>query len=164
MYFCSINSILQMGKKSNVLIKNKRATFDYEILDRYVAGIQLLGTEIKSIRAGKVSLVDSYCTFIKDELWIKNMNIATYFFGTYNNHEPRRDRKLLLNRKELDKLLRETKETANTIVPIKLFINDKGLAKLEIGLARGKKMYDKRQSLRAKEDRREIDRAKKEWL
>lgn len=153
-----------MGKKSNVLIKNKRATFDYEILDRYVAGIQLLGTEIKSIRAGKVSLVDSYCTFIKDELWIKNMNIATYFFGTYNNHEPRRDRKLLLNRKELDKLLRETKETANTIVPIKLFINDKGLAKLEIGLARGKKMYDKRQSLRAKEDRREIDRAKKEWL
>lgn len=164
MYFCTTNQFIQMAKKSNVLIKNKRATFDYEILDRYVAGIQLFGTEIKSIRDGKVSLVDSYCTFIENELWVKNMNISTYFFGTYNNHEPRRDRKLLLNRKELDKLLRETKETANTIVPIKLFINDKGLAKLEIGLARGKKMYDKRQSLRAKEDRREIDRAKKEWL
>lgn len=164
MYFCSINSILQMGKKSNVLIKNKRATFDYEILDRYVAGIQLLGTEIKSIRAGKVSLVDSYCTFIKDELWIKNMNIATYFFGTYNNHEPRRDRKLLLNRKELDKLIRATKETANTIIPIKLFINDKGLAKVEIGLARGKKMYDKRQTLKEKDDKREIDRIRKERL
>lgn len=153
-----------MAKKSNVLIKNKRATFDYEILDRYVAGIQLLGTEIKSIRAGKVSLVDSYCTFIKDELWIKNMNIATYFFGTYNNHEPRRDRKLLLNRKELDKLIRATKETANTIIPIKLFINDKGLAKVEIGLARGKKMYDKRQTLKEKDDKREIDRIRKERL
>lgn len=153
-----------MGKKSNVLIKNKRATFDYEILDRYVAGIQLLGTEIKSIRAGKVSLVDSYCTFIKDELWIKNMNIATYFFGTYNNHEPRRDRKLLLNRKELDKLIRATKETANTIIPIKLFVNDKGLAKVEIGLARGKKMYDKRQTLKEKDDKREIDRIRKERL
>ncbi|MFV0392217.1 MAG: SsrA-binding protein SmpB [Paludibacteraceae bacterium] len=150
-----------MHKKSNIQIKNKRATFDYEILDRYVAGIQLFGTEIKSIRDGKASLTETYCTFINNELWVKNMNISTYFFGTYNNHEPRRDRKLLLNKKELRKLLRATKETGNTIVPIKLFINENGLAKIEIGLARGKKMYDKRQTLKEKDDRREIDRAMK---
>lgn len=150
-----------MIRKSNVVIRNKRATFDYEILDRYVAGIQLFGTEIKSIRDGKASLTETYCTFIKDELWVKNMNISAYFFGTYNNHEPRRDRKLLLQKKELNKLIRATKETGNTIVPIKMFINDKGLAKLEIGLARGKKMYDKRQTLKEKDDKREMDRAKK---
>lgn len=157
-----ISMFSQMIKKSNVLIKNKRATFDYEILDRYVAGVQLFGTEIKSIRDGKASLVETYCTFINNELWVKNMNISTYFFGTYNNHEPRRDRKLLLNKKELVKLLRATKETGNTIIPIKLFVNDKGLAKIEIGLARGKKMYDKRQSLKEKDDKREIDRIKKD--
>lgn len=151
-----------MIRKSNVVIKNKRATFDYEILDRYVAGIQLFGTEIKSIRDGKASLTETYCTFIKNELWVKNMNISTYFFGTYNNHEPRRDRKLLLQKKELNKLLRATKETGNTIVPIKLFVNEKGLAKLEIGLARGKKMYDKRQSLKEKDDKREMDRVSKD--
>lgn len=150
-----------MIRKSNVVIRNKRATFDYEILDRYVAGIQLFGTEIKSIRDGKASLTETYCTFIKDELWVKNMNISAYFFGTYNNHEPRRDRKLLLQKKELNKLVRATKETGNTIVPIKMFINDKGLAKLEIGLARGKKMYDKRQTLKEKDDKREMDRVKK---
>ena len=137
-----------MISKSNIVIKNKRALFDYEILDRYVAGIQLFGTEIKSIRDGKAGLTDTYCTFIGDELWVRNMNISTYFFGTYNNHEPRRDRKLLLNRKELNKLMRATKETGNTIVPIKLFINDQGRAKMEIGLARGKKTYDKRQTLK----------------
>jgi len=150
-----------MFKKSTSVIKNKRATFDYEILDRYTAGIQLFGTEIKSIRDGKASLADTYCTFINNELWVKNMHIATYFFGTYNNHEPRRDRKLLLTKRELNKLLRATKESGNTIVPIKLFINDKGLAKMEIGLAKGKKMYDKRQSLREKDDRREMDRVRK---
>ena len=148
-----------MINKSNIVIKNKRALFDYEILDRYVAGIQLFGTEIKSIRDGKAGLTDTYCTFIGDELWVKNMNISTYFFGTYNNHEPRRDRKLLLNRKELNKLMRATKETGNTIVPIKLFINDQGRAKIEIGLARGKKTYDKRQTLKEKDDKREMDRA-----
>lgn len=148
-------------RKSNVVIRNRRAAFDYEILDRYVAGIQLFGTEIKSIRDGKASLVDTYCTFINNELWVKNMNIAVYFFGTYNNHEPRRDRKLLLNRKELNKLLRATKETSYTIIPIKMFINEKGLAKMEIGLARGKKMYDKRQSLKEKDDKREMDRMMK---
>lgn len=148
-----------MINKSNIVIKNKRALFDYEILDRYVAGIQLFGTEIKSIRDGKAGLTDTYCTFIGDELWVRNMNISTYFFGTYNNHEPRRDRKLLLNRKELNKLMRATKETGNTIVPIKLFINDQGRAKIEIGLARGKKTYDKRQTMKEKDDKREMDRA-----
>ncbi len=148
-----------MINKSNIVIKNKRALFDYEILDRYVAGIQLFGTEIKSIRDGKAGLTETYCTFIGDELWVRNMNISTYFFGTYNNHEPRRDRKLLLNRKELNKLIRATKETGNTIIPIKLFINDQGRAKMEIGLARGKKTYDKRQTLKEKDDKREMDRA-----
>lgn len=150
-----------MFKNSNIIIKNKRATFDYEIIERYVAGIQLFGTEIKSIRDGKASLVDTYCTFINNELWVKNMHIATYFFGTYNNHEVRRDRKLLLTKRELRKLLRGTKETGFTMVPTKLFINEKGLAKLELGLARGKKTYDKRQTLREKEDKRSIDRAMK---
>ncbi len=150
-----------MIRKSNIIIKNKRATFDYEILSRYTAGIQLFGTEIKSIRDGKASLTETYCSFIKNELWVKNMNISTYFFGTYNNHEPRRDRKLLLQKRELVKLMRATKESGNTIVPIKLFVNEKGLAKIEIGLARGKKMYDKRQSLKEKDDKREIDRVKK---
>ena len=148
-----------MINKSNIVIKNKRALFDYEILDRYVAGIQLFGTEIKSIRDGKAGLTDTYCTFIGDELWVKNMNISTSFFGTYNNHDPRRDRKLLLNRKELNKLMRATKETGNAIVPIKLFIDENGRAKIEIGLARGKKTYDKRQTLKEKDDKREMDRA-----
>ena len=147
-----------MFKKSNISIRNKRSTFDYEIMDRFVAGIQLYGTEIKSIRDGKASLSDTFCTFINNELWVRNMHIATYFFGTYNNHDVRRDRKLLLNKRELKKLIRGTKETGSTIVPTKLFINEKGLAKLEIGLARGKKTYDKRQSLREKEDKRSIER------
>lgn len=151
-----------MFKNSNIVIKNKRATFDYEIMERYVAGVQLFGTEIKSIRDGKASLTDTYCTFINNELWVKNMHIATYFFGTYNNHEVRRDRKLLLTKRELRKLLRGTKETGFTMVPTKLFINEKGLAKIEIGLARGKKTYDKRQTLREKEDKRSIDRAMKQ--
>lgn len=145
-----------MHKTSNILIKNKRATFDYEISERFIAGIQLFGTEIKSIRDGKAGLADTYCTFIKDELWVKNMHIATYFFGTYNNHEVRRDRKLLLTKRELRKLSRATRETGYTIVPTKMFINAKGLAKLEIGLARGKKNYDKRNALREKEAKREV--------
>lgn len=146
---------------SNVNIKNKRATFDYEISDRYIAGLQLYGTEIKSIRAGKASLVDTYCLFEHGELWVRNMHIATYFFGTYNNHDVKRDRKLLLNKRELDKLEKASKETGYTIVPLRLFINEKGLAKLEIGVARGKKNYDKRQSLREKDDKRDMDRAMK---
>lgn len=147
-----------MFRNSNIVIKNKRATFDYEISDRFTAGIQLYGTEIKSIRDGKAGLSDTYSTFINNELWVKNMHISTYFFGTYNNHDVRRDRKLLLTKRELSKLLRATKETGFTIIPTKLFINEKGLAKLEIGLAKGKKNYDKRQSLKEKEDQRSIDR------
>lgn len=150
-----------MHKKSNILIRNKRATFDYEILDKFTAGIQLFGTEIKSIRDGKAGLTDTYCTFINNELWVRNMHIATYFFGSYNNHEVRRDRKLLLTKRELSKLLRGTKETGYTIIPIKLYINEKGLAKLDIGLARGKKTYDKRQSIKEKEDKRALDRVMK---
>lgn len=150
-----------MFNKSTILIKNKRATFDYEIEDRFLAGIQLFGTEIKSIRDGKAGLSDTYCTFINNELWVRNMHIATYFFGTYNNHDVRRDRKLLLTKRELRKLTRATKETGLTIIPTKLFINDKGLAKLEIGIAHGKKNYDKRQTLKEKEDKRSIDRAMK---
>ncbi len=150
-----------MYHKSNIVIKNKRAGFDYEFISRFEAGIQLYGTEIKSIREGKAGLADTYCTFIKNELWIKNMHISTYKFGTYNNHEIHRDRKLLLHKKELAKLQRETKESGLTIVPTKLYINEKGIAKLDIALARGKKSYDKRQTLKEKEDKRSIDRAMK---
>lgn len=148
-----------MYKKSNILIKNKRASFDYELSERFTAGVQLFGTEIKSIRDGKASLSDTYCTFIKDELWVKNMHIATYFFGSYNNHEVRRDRKLLLTRKELRKISRATRETGYTIIPTKMFVNAKGLAKLEIALARGKKNYDKRNALKEKEARKESSSA-----
>ncbi len=147
--------------KNDIVIKNKRATFDYELIDKYQAGIVLVGTEIKSIRLGKASLVDTFCYFNDGELWVKGMNISEYFYGTYNNHAPRRDRKLLLNKKELSKIRRQTKETGFTIVPTKLFLNEKGLAKLEIAVAKGKKEYDKRESLKEKDDRRQMDRAMK---
>jgi len=145
-------------KQAPVNIKNKRATFDYEITDTFTAGIVLTGTEIKSIRLGKASLVDTFCFFARQELWVKNMHIAEYFYGSYNNHVARRDRKLLLNRKEIKKLERATKETGFTIVPLRMFINEKGLAKVVIALAKGKKQYDKRQSLREKDDKRDMDR------
>lgn len=147
--------------KNDIVIKNKRATFDYELIDKYQAGIVLVGTEIKSIRLGKASLVDTFCYFNDDELWVKNMNISEYFYGTYNNHLPKRDRKLLLTKRELMKLRRQTKETGFTIVPTKLFFNEKGLAKLEIAVAKGKKEYDKRDSLKEKDDKRQMDRAMK---
>ncbi len=152
---------VKLGKlmKKDVLIKNKRATFDYELVDKFTAGIVLVGTEIKSIRLGKASLVDTFCFFAgNNELWVKNMNISEYSFGSYNNHLPRRDRKLLLNRKELIKLQREVKDNGMTIVPTKLFINDKGLCKVEVALARGKKEYDKRESIKEKDAKRDIDR------
>ena len=145
-------------KQPPVNIKNKRATFDYELIDTYTAGIVLTGTEIKSIRAGKASLVDTFCYFINGELWVKNMYVAEYFYGSYNNHASRRDRKLLLSKKELDKLMRGTKDPGFTIVPVRLFINEKGLAKLVIALAKGKKMYDKREALREKDDKRDMAR------
>ena len=145
-------------KQVAINIKNKRATFDYELVETFTAGIVLIGTEIKSIRLGKASLVDTYCFFERGELWVRNMHIAEYFYGTYNNHSARRDRKLLLNKNELRKLSRLTKETGFTIIPIRLFINEKGLAKVVIAVARGKKQYDKRQSLKEKEDKRSMDR------
>lgn len=145
-------------KQPPINIRNKRATFDYELIDTYTAGIVLTGTEIKSIRAGKASLVDTFCVFIKDELWVKNMHITEYFYGSYNNHTARRDRKLLLSKKELEKLQRGMKDPGFTIVPTRLFINEKGLAKLVIALAKGKKQYDKREALKEKDDRRDMAR------
>ncbi len=152
-----------MKGKSDINIKNKRAYFDYEILDRYIAGIQLFGTEIKSIRESKASLVDSYCVFINNELWTKNMHIAEYRFGSYNNHIPKRDRKLLLQKKELAKLRRMTLESGKTIIPLRLFISENGLAKLEIGLCQGKHSYDKRDSLQKKDAQRAIEQAVKRY-
>ena len=150
-------------RKSNVNIKNKRATFDYIISDTYTAGIVLTGTEIKSIRESRASLVDTYCTFINNELWVKNMHVAEYFYGSYNNHSTRRDRKLLLERKELRKLLQVAKVPGFTIVPVRLFINERGLAKLVIGVARGKREYDKRESLKERDDKREMDRIRRNF-
>lgn len=144
--------------KTTINIKNKRATFDYALIDSYTAGIVLTGTEIKSIRMGKASLVDTFCFFYNGEMWVKNMHIAEYFYGSYNNHTARRDRKLLLSKKELRKLQQATKTPGFTIVPVRLFINEKGLAKLVIALAKGKKEYDKRESLKEKDDRREMER------
>lgn len=147
--------------KSNVNIKNRRASFDYAVVDSYTAGIVLTGTEIKSIRQSRASLVDTYCIFIGDELWVKNMHVAEYFYGSYNNHAARRDRKLLLERKELRKLKQDVKNPGFTIVPMRLYINEKGLAKLVIALARGKHEYDKRESIRERDDKREMDRIKR---
>ncbi|MBO4267957.1 MAG: SsrA-binding protein SmpB [Bacteroidaceae bacterium] len=146
-------------KSQSVNIKNKKATFDYELIDTYTAGIVLTGTEIKSIRQSKASLADSWCTFINGELWVRNMHIAEYFYGSYNNHSAKRDRKLLLTGKELRKLVQDSKTPGFTIVPIRMFINEKGLAKLVIALAKGKHQYDKRQSIKENEDKREIARA-----
>ena len=139
-------------------IKNRRATYDYAIVETCTAGIVLTGTEIKSLRQGKGSLVDTFCYVDNGEVWVKNMYIAEYFYGTYNNHAARRDRKLLLQRKEIRRLEKDGKESGFTIVPLKLFISERGLAKLVIGLARGKKEYDKRQSIREREDKRAIAR------
>ena len=148
---------------ANINIKNRRASFDYIFTETYTAGIVLTGTEIKSIRLSKVSLVDTYCTFINNELWVKNMHIAEYFYGSYNNHVARRDRKLLLDRKELRKLRQAVKNPGFTIVPVRLFINEKGLAKLVIALARGKHEYDKRESIKERDDKREMDRIRRNF-
>ena len=146
-----------MRLKSDINIKNRKATFDYEIIERFTAGIQLYGTEIKSIRSGKASLVDTYCIFMGTELWVKQMHIAEYRFGSYANHEVQRDRKLLLTHKELQRLFRLTRDAGKTIIPLRLFINEKGLAKLEIALCRGKHSYDKRHSLREKDMQRDME-------
>lgn len=154
-----------MGKNSKALsaarinIKNKRAEHDFLVIDKFTAGIVLTGTEIKSIRAGKASLVDTFCYIHNGEMWMKNAYIAEYDFGSYNNHSTRRDRKLLLNRKEIHSLQDDTRSPGFSIVPLRMFINEKGLAKVVIALCRGKKEYDKRASLKEKQDRREMDRA-----
>jgi len=146
---------------NQINIKNKKAKFEYEFLEKFTAGLQLYGTEIKSIRAGKASIVEGYCYVHNGEVFIKNMYIAEYEQASYNNHEPRRDRKLLLNRNEIDKLIKKKKDVGLTIVPISLFLNGKGYAKLDIALARGKKIHDKRQDLKTKDDKRSMDRAMK---
>lgn len=155
----------KQGIKSQrrVDIRNKRATFDYIVLDRYTAGIVLTGTEIKSIRAGKAGLVDTFCYIHNGEVWVKNMYVAEYDRGSYGNHLPRRDRKLLLNRREIRALAEATKAPGFTLVPLRLFINDDGRAKVDVALCRGKKEFDKRASLREKDDSREMDRAIKRY-
>ena len=145
-------------KQAPVNIKNKRATFDYELIDTYTAAIVLTGTEIKTIPLGKASLGDTFRYFANGALWGKNMHVAEYFYGSYNNHNARRGRKLLLTRKELEKLERTSKDPGFTIVPVRLFINEKGLAKLVVALAKGKKQYDKREALKEKADKRDMER------
>ncbi|MCI5784189.1 MAG: SsrA-binding protein SmpB [Bacteroidales bacterium] len=147
-----------MKISKDINIKNRRATFDYAIVETYTAGIVLTGTEIKSIRLGKASLADTYCYVNNGEVWIKNMYIAEYFYGTYNNHNERRERKLLLNRREIADLQKNGKESGFSIIPLKLFISDKGYAKIVIALARGKKEFDKRQSIKEREDKRDMAR------
>lgn len=143
---------------NRINIKNKKAYFDYEIIDKLVAGMQLTGTEIKSLRLGKASLSDSYCLFRENELWVTNMRISAYDQGSYNNHDPYRDRKLLLNRKELNKLEKQTREKGLTIIALRVFINENGYAKLEIALARGMKKYDKREAIKKKDMKRDMER------
>lgn len=156
-----------MTKKDNkskaVKIRNKRASFDFALFDGYTAGIVLTGTEIKSIRQGKASLVDTFCYIHNGEVWVKNMYVAHYEQGSYNNHVERRDRKLLLNRREIRKIQQTVKQPGFSIVPTLLYIDDKGLAKLDISIARGKKEYDKRETLKEKEDRRQMERVVKKW-
>lgn len=145
--------------KSKIQINNKRASFDYLFVETYTAGIVLYGTEIKSIRAGKASLADAYCYFdTRGQLWVRGLNISQYFWGSWGQHEPKRDRKLLLNKRELRHLRQADKEKGMTIVTVRLFIADNGYAKLFIALARGKKEYDKRESIKEKDIRREIER------
>ena len=152
-----------LRKKSPVQIKNKKASFEYFFMETFTAGIVLTGTEIKSIRMGKASLVDTFCFINKGEIWVKGMNISPYFYGSYNNHEAKRDRKLLLNKREIHKLQEATKQIGYTIVPTLVFIDKNGRAKMDIALAKGKKEFDKRQTLKEKEDRREMDRAMKRF-
>ena len=152
-----------LRKKSPVQIKNKKASFEYFFMETFTAGIVLTGTEIKSIRMGKASLVDTFCFINNGEIWVKGMNISPYFYGSYNNHEAKRDRKLLLNKREIPKLQEATKQIGYTIVPTLVFIDKNGRAKMDIALAKGKKEFDKRQTLKEKEDRREMDRAMKRF-
>ena len=150
-------------QRKDVNILNKRASHDFEFIQKYVAGIVLTGTEIKSLRTGRASLVDAFCYMVNGDMWAKNIHIAEYEYGSYSNHNPKRDRKLLLNRLELNKIEPKIKEKGLAIIITKLFINEKGLAKLEIAIARGKKQYDKREDLKERDANREMDRAKKRF-
>src|SRR4030042_108932 len=143
---------------NTINIRNKKAWFDFEILEKFVAGIQLTGTEIKSIRLGKASLVDCYCYFNDNELWVKGMRISEYDQGSYNNHDPYRDRKLLMHRKELNKLEKRVREKGFTIIALRLYMEENGLAKIEIALGRGKREYDKRETIRTKDMQRDLAR------
>ncbi len=150
-----------MKRTSDIVIKNKKASHDYEFLEKFIAGIVLTGTEIKSIRLGKATLADSYCQFSNGELFLKGMHISEYWWGNLNNHDPLRERKLLLNKKELKKIERKVKETGLTIIVIKVFLNERGFAKAEIAVSKGKKEYDKRETLKRKDSDRELDRTRK---
>ena len=152
-----------LRKTSPVQIKNKKAAFEYFLVETFMAGIVLTGTEIKSIRMGKASLVDTYCLIINGEMWVRGMSISPYFYGSYSNHEMKRDRKLLLTKREIHRLQEATKQPGFTIIPTLIFIDENGRAKVDIALAKGKKMFDKRQTLKEKEDRREMDRARKNF-
>ena len=145
-------------KAKQINIKNRRAYFDYEIVETFNAGMVLTGTEIKSIRDGKASLADSYCVVDRGEVWAKGINISEYFYGSYNNHTARRDRKLLLQRKEIARLEKAASDAVFTIVPLRIFINDRGFAKLQIGIAKGKRQYDKRQAIKQRDDKRDLAR------
>jgi SsrA-binding protein len=151
-------------KKSDISgsinLRNKRASFEYEFLEKFVAGMILQGTEIKSIRMGKVNFGDAYCSFFNNEIFVKELHISPYEKGTHYNHEPKRDRKLLLSKKELKRLLSKSEEKGLTIIPTRMFINERGFAKLEIALARGKKLYDKRESIKKRDMDRDMDRIK----
>lgn len=147
---------------SKVNIKNKKASFEYHLLDKFTAGIVLTGTEVKALREGKASIAEAYCLFINDELWVRNMHIAEYDPGSYNNHPPLRDRKLLLQQKELQKLSKKMTNKGLTIVPIRLYFSESGYAKLDIALAQGKKLHDKRDSIKDKDIKRTLDRAMKQ--
>ena len=150
-------------KKSPVSIRNKKASFEYFFVETYTAGIVLTGTEIKSIRLGKASLVDTFCYINNGEVWVKGMNISPYFYGSFSNHEARRDRKLLLTARELEKLQRASQDRGLTIVGLRMFLNERGLAKVVVGLARGRKSYDKREYLKENDARREMDKAMKNY-
>lgn len=145
----------------NITIKNKKAYFEYHILDKYVAGIELLGTEIKSIRAGKANLTDGFCTFVGNDLFAFNIHISEYSMGSFYNHEPKRNRRLLLNKKELHKLQTKTQDKGMTIIPLQIFFNERGFAKMEIALAQGKKLHDKRDSMKERDAKIEISRYNK---
>ena len=146
--------------QKSVNIQNRRASYEYQFLQKYVAGIMLSGTEIKSIREGNVNLTDGFCTFLQQELWLNQVNIAKFTEGTYNNHEPTRPRKLLLNKRELNQLQKKLQEQGLTVIPIRLFITDRGFAKVEIALAKGKKLFDKREDIKERDVKREMQREK----